>query len=150
MNTLQAERRWCVWKYEQRDGKATKVPYMNDTTRAKSNDPQSWICFEKAQDLKDINEGISGVGFFLSARENDAGSLLCVIDIDAHHTAEGANQLADEVLQLFAGTYIERSPSGNGYHIICNVKTSEVPPDVYCGPEFYKKNSGPQYTSSGT
>ena len=141
MNTLQTERRWCVWKYEQRDGNTTKVPYMNDTFRARSDTPTSWIRYDDAQGLKAAYEDISGIGFFLSARENETEAALCVIDIDAHHTAEGANPLAEEVLQLFCGTYIERSPSGNGYHIVCNVRPSEIPLDVYYGPDYYRKNS---------
>lgn len=34
---------WCVWKYEQRDGKPTKVPYNPRTGgRAQSNNPATF------------------------------------------------------------------------------------------------------------
>lgn len=36
---LKKEPRWVCWKFEQRGGKATKVPYTPTGRRAKSNDP---------------------------------------------------------------------------------------------------------------
>ena len=40
---------WCVWKYEQRDGKPTKVPYNPRTGgRAQSNNPATFSDFKTA------------------------------------------------------------------------------------------------------
>jgi len=36
--TLRELRRWVLWRYELRDGKRTKVPYMSIGTRADSTD----------------------------------------------------------------------------------------------------------------
>ena len=40
---------WCVWKYKQRDGKPTKVPYNPRTGgRAQSNNPATFSDFKTA------------------------------------------------------------------------------------------------------
>ena len=40
---------WCVWKYEDRDGKRTKVPYNPRTGgRAQSNNPATFSDFKTA------------------------------------------------------------------------------------------------------
>jgi len=40
---------WCVWKYEDRDGKPTKVPYNPRTGgRAQSNNPATFSDFKTA------------------------------------------------------------------------------------------------------
>lgn len=69
----------------------------------------------------------SWMGFFISQRDANPSFVLCVIDVDAHETDE--NPLAERILELFKGTYIEKSPSGKGYHIICDFELSKTPYD---------------------
>ena len=141
MEQLRAERRWCVWKKEARPSGMTKVPYISATDRGKSNDPACWIEYGDAAQIKETNPDVAGLGFFLSAREEQSEMTLCVIDVDAHHTEEGDNPLADELLHHFSGTYIERSPSGTGYHIICNMQKASIPRDQNDRFAYYLKNS---------
>jgi len=48
---MQGVPRWVLWKYEERDGKKTKVPYSDGSVRAKSNDPTTWKRFDEVMKL---------------------------------------------------------------------------------------------------
>ena len=53
------ECRFCCWRYEERNGKKTKVPYQPATgLRAQSNDPGGFTAFETAAAAK----GYDGIG----------------------------------------------------------------------------------------
>ena len=55
--------RFCCWRYEERNGKKTKVPYQPDTgMRAKSNDPSSFVSYGTAVQASGY-DGI-GIGIF--------------------------------------------------------------------------------------
>lgn len=150
MDKLKNEKRWCIWKYEDRNGNRSKVPYQDYTTRGASNNPDCWIRYADAKQIKDEHNEV-GIGLYLSPREENHDLLLCAIDIDAHHTDEAENQYATEILEIFHNTYIERSPSGNGYHILCyfdqsrtderDIKSRERIVDANGNFAFYKKNS---------
>ena len=132
-----------MWKKENRGGNPTKVPYSGLAERGNSRDKSTWLTYQTAKQLLQLG-GFSGLGFYLSPREYDPAMTLCVIDIDAHHTDGSTNPFADEVMAMFAGTYTEYSPSGNGYHILCNVRLDRMPLDAYgkLSDIFYSKNSG--------
>lgn len=113
---------WVVWKEEAlSDNRLTKVPYQatDSKIRAKSTSPETWnrlsAAVKKSYHLASP-EYKSGVGFVIS-RES---GLIC-IDLDNPDklgpNAENARRLHGALLQEFAGTYIEVSPSGTGYHI---------------------------------
>ena len=133
MNTLKAERRWCCWNKD-------KQPYISGSNKGRSNMPDTWLSYDAAEKLA-ASEEMAGIGFFLSRRENAEEFCLCVIDIDAHHSDGEPNPNAETVLEDFADTYIEVSPSGNGYHIICNVKADRVPLDCNDRPDYLMKNA---------
>ena len=76
---------------------------------AKANDPSTWGTAFEAIDACD-QWGCVGVG--VQFADGLAG-----IDIDSHHWDDG-NPLADEILDMFDGTYMERSVSGIGWHIL--------------------------------
>ena len=101
---------WCVWKYETRRGKQTKVPFNPQSQRrAKSNDPATWTDFTTiSSNLGRYYGGqYEGLGFFLS---KDTG--LTVIDLD--------DCLQNEELSSWVKTfktYTEVSPSGQGLHL---------------------------------
>jgi len=99
---------FCCWRYEDRDGKQTKVPYQPDTgLRAKSNDPSSFVSYDTAVQAKGY-DGI-GIGIFNG---------VCAIDLDNCVIDSGRyTETAAEIVTLMH-SYTELSPSGNGLHIL--------------------------------
>jgi len=113
---LRKEGLFCVWKYEQRDGRKTKVLYDPRTgNRAKSNDPNTFSDFQTAAGkAESANYDGIGIGLF--------GDLVG-IDIDHCIDEEGQySELAEDVMNLFEGHYTEKSPSGTGIHILCHAQ----------------------------
>ncbi len=110
MKKLMLEKRWTVSK--------NKIPQRDAFTRTGANIPTYWRTYdEAAAHLEEHRDRVDGISCYLTQREHSPLSL-CVIDIDAHHTPDGkVNPVAQEVLELFSGTYYELSRSGNGYHI---------------------------------
>lgn len=108
---------WVNWKYQGRDGgKRTKVPVNAKTGgNARSDTPETWCNYQLA-DWKKKKNGCDGVGVMFSSLGN--GYMLCGVDIDNHANTVGGNPLQPEILELFSGTYAEKSPSGNGCHIL--------------------------------
>jgi len=108
---LRSLRQWVIWRREQRDGKATKVPWCasDPTRRASTTDPETWGALTEALAAAD---GADGIGFVFSQDDEFAGIDLddCVID------GEIRSEAAAIVLHL--GSYTERSPSGGGLHVI--------------------------------
>jgi putative DNA primase/helicase len=110
---LKALPAWCVWRYEERDGKQTKVPYCpvkladgNYTTApAQSNNSQTWVSFVDAcaavcgQD--EFQLGVFADGFHT------------FIDLDKCVGSEGPEAWALGVLER-TNSYAELSPSGTG------------------------------------
>lgn len=100
---------WVVWKFENRDGRKTKVPY-NATTRqhAKTNDSSTWNAWAEVERLP---EWADGIGFMFSESP--------FVGIDIDHCFDGGEK-EKEALALVKhfGTYAEKSPSGEGLHMI--------------------------------
>lgn len=119
MNELKRQRVWICWQYEKdKDGRPTKIPYNARTGgRAMSNNPQTWSDYRTAFEAC---KRYSGVGFMFADG-------ICGIDIDGENGHTEANPLQNEILDLFEGTYIERSPSGSGYHILFRCDLSKIP-----------------------
>lgn len=103
--------RFCCWKYEERNGKRTKVPYNPRTGgRAQSTNPDTFTPLPTALEAleRDGYDGI-GVGIFDS---------LGAIDIDHCIDDNGElSKLAYDVMQTVQG-YTEYSPSGKGLRIL--------------------------------
>jgi putative DNA primase/helicase len=105
---LKAHPNWVVWRTEERDGKPTKVPYHPDGYKASSTDPGTWSTFDEA-DVASI--AYDGLGFVFT------GTPFAGVDLD--HVLDGDNldpQAAEIVTVL--SSYTERSPGGDGLHII--------------------------------
>ena len=134
MNTVKEERRWCV-----RD--SHKIPYVGVRHPGKANDKSTWLSYSEAETLLTRHPNIfSGMGMFFSQREDNDRLCLCGIDIDAiGHDENKPNPLADEILDMFRDTYAEKSPSGTGYHIICEINLDDFPYERENYP-FYEKN----------
>ena len=105
---------WCVWKFQERNGKRTKIPFNAETGEfAKSNDPSTWSSYETA-----INaENVDGVGFFFEPPY--LGIDIDDIDDALHRYFQGdkIDNIVAEFNEAFK-SYTEISPSGNGLHII--------------------------------
>lgn len=103
MNNLMSKKQWVCRK-------ADKSPIDPFTGfGAKCNDRSTWATWEQALDACAQWDCV-GVG--VQFADGLAG-----IDIDSHHWDDG-NPLADEILDMFDGTYMERSASGKGWHVL--------------------------------
>jgi hypothetical protein len=104
--SLRALNHWCVWRYDERDGKLTKTP------SARSNDRTTWLPFETCLHAVEASQGIlAGLGFMLL-------DPYVALDIDHCVDDDGAielwaRQIIDEI-----SSYAEISPSGRGVRII--------------------------------
>ncbi|WP_206202072.1 phage NrS-1 polymerase family protein [Thermus caldilimi] len=98
-------KRFVVWRYEERGGKRTKVPY-NGKGRASVRNPEGWLTYEEALVLA---KRFDGVGVVL-------GGDLHGVDLDW----KGREGVPEEVVEIIEalGSYTEWSPSGEGVHIL--------------------------------
>ena len=69
---LKKDGRFCLWKYEERNGRMTKVPYQTNGRKASSADKNTFSDFRLAVNAMDGYDGI-GMGAF-----DD----FCMVDID--------------------------------------------------------------------
>lgn len=109
---------WCVWKFQERNGKKTKIPFNAETGEfAKSNDKSTWSNYETAVNA----EGVDGIGFFFEPPY--LGIDIDDIDDDLHRYQHGdkLDNIVNEFNEAFK-SYTEVSPSGNGLHIIVKGK----------------------------
>lgn len=105
---------FCLWRYEERDGKKTKVPYKTDGHRAASNKPETFTAFDKALAVyrKGGYNGL-GLGIFNG---------FCAVDIDhcIDNDAPGGSAIsamAQDIIETM-DSYTELSPSGTGIRIL--------------------------------
>jgi hypothetical protein len=128
---LKEKKIWVNWKYEERDGKKTKVPYNPRTGgKAQSNNPDTWTDFNFAKSKAD---DYSGIGFMFADG-------ICGIDIDNKTDNPELDKQAEAIINLM-DTYTERSPSGTGYHIIFKCDMSKIPTiDKKLNEKYYLKN----------
>ena len=107
---LKNEKQFCSWKYEDRQGKKTKVPYDPVTgKRAKSDKPET---FRDLSTALAVVDNYDGIGILV-------GNDICAIDLDDCFIAPGLlKPEAQDVVEIFAGCYMEKSPSGKGLRIV--------------------------------
>jgi DNA-binding transcriptional regulator YhcF (GntR family) len=110
---LQARPQWVVWRYEQRNGRWSKVPYTPGTTqRAASNRPGSWRSFSAAVACyHERPDYFDGVGYVFSAEDPYVGG-------DFDHCLDAQGVLNDFARSFLPTTYAEVSPSGQGVKFI--------------------------------
>lgn len=105
---MRSEPRWVLWRTEEREGKATKVPVQTGGQYASSTAPKTWIAFEEA--VRAFAAGMGeGVGFVL-------GGGWSGIDLDGA-VGGGIERWAEQVANRIQ-SYTEVSPSGRGLHIV--------------------------------
>ena len=104
---------FCVWKYENREGKPTKVPYNPRTGgRAQSTNPATFAPLDTALAVLGQYDGL-GVGIFGHVGAIDIDH--CIDDcIDDNGEL---SPLAFDVMDTIKG-YTEYSPSGHGLRIL--------------------------------
>jgi P4 family phage/plasmid primase-like protien len=137
--TLTSLNQWVVWKAvpsKKKPGKFTKVPYNPITRRqASSTRPKDWGSFDDAVNAYVLDGEYDGIGFVFSPGDD-------VIGIDLDHCFKEDGDLTDEALLAVntMNSYTERSPSGNGLHIICR---GRLPGAGHCdnknGREIYQE-----------
>lgn len=134
---LKTERIWCLWKYEWRDGKKTKVPYQNLAWRAASDRPETWCSLDVVlANLATPNSTMDGIGCFVTP-----GRVWTDLD---HCVKDGVMEPWAEETVRKLGSYAELSPSGEGIHIY---SVGEMPNanalkkvngcEMYCSGRFF-------------
>ncbi len=124
---------WLVWNYEydEKTGKETKVPKyyknkkINIGTGEKSR--EKWTTFENVEIAK-TEYGFDGVGFVFDSGQGG-------IDIDKRDLED---PIVKDILTIFNNTYVEKSPSGKGFHIPFLVDLSKLPKDYK--EKYFQKN----------
>ncbi|ETT84199.1 phage/plasmid primase, P4 family [Viridibacillus sp. FSL R5-0477] len=108
---LKALPQWILWRFEERGGKKTKVPYQPNGEMAQANNRRTWSTF--ATTVKFYMQGnYDGIGFVFSRQDSYIG-----IDIDKCVVVDKLNTFATEIIDTI-DSYTEFSPSGTGIHII--------------------------------
>lgn len=102
---------WVLWKFEERDGKKTKVPIQPNGRNASTTNPETWSDFEKAKKFHDMHVG-DGLGFVFT-RDTFSG-----LDLDHCRDKSGEIEYWADAYISKLGSYTEISPSGEGVHII--------------------------------
>ena len=106
---------WVLWRYEN----CSKVPYQANGRRASTIRPAEWGEFETVlATLKGHPRLYAGLGFVFTSADP-----FCGIDLD--NCLAGSGQLkswASGIIERFADTYMENSPSGRGVKIFCKAK----------------------------
>src|SRR5215204_4326509 len=109
---------WVCWRFEERGGEQTKVPYTPGTERRVSTtDLMTWRTFSEALEAYEAGEPpYDGIGFVFCSADPFVG-----IDLDDcrnRQTGE-VESWAQNIIDTFSAEgYVEASPSGTGVHII--------------------------------
>lgn len=136
--SAQGEKCWVNWKFEEVDGRQTKVPYMPTNKRASSNAPETWSTFEE---VVVAAERFDGIGIMFSG-------LLLGVDLD--HCVDDNGEVPTDIAAFInqAQTYTEISPSGRGLHVyLRTVLPLELEANRHGGRECY--TTGRYFTVSG-
>ncbi len=107
---IKSEKLFCCWRYEQQNGRKTKVPYDPVTgRRAKTNRPDRFRDYETATAA---GGSYDGIGFLV-------GGAIHFLDLDNCFSENGLLEpWAEDTIKAFDGCYMEKSPSGGGLRVI--------------------------------
>lgn len=104
---------WVCWRTETRNGKGTKIPYQPNNKPASVTDPATWRPYTEVCDIWQQSPGtFTGIGYVFSPEDPFAG-----IDLDNCRKSGELMPWARPIVERFADTYMEVSPSGNGIKI---------------------------------
>jgi hypothetical protein len=106
---------WLCWDSTPRpDGRSSKAPINPHTgANASVTDPATWASFEAAMAYAQCDARVGGLGFVLT--DSDYWAL------DLDHVISQDGEVSPSVMRFLdclSPTYIERSPSGHGLHVI--------------------------------
>src|SRR5215211_8806832 len=135
-------RQWLCWRFEERDGKPTKVPYDPSTgEKANSTATETWSSYEKARGACG-DHGYEGIGFVFTPEDD-----LCGVDLDKCLNPETGEieGWAQEVIEEL-DSYTEISPSGTGVHILVR---GELPTGRNRKGRFEAYDRGRYFTVTG-
>jgi len=106
---LKGYRQWLLWRYRERNGRWTKVPYQISGDPASSTDSATWNDFDSiAAEYR--KGGWDGIGIALNNQ-------LVGIDIDhIRGSAPDRAKIITDIVKRFT-SYTEYSPSGDGIRI---------------------------------
>jgi len=112
--SLRSKKQWVMWKMvkivDKKTGadRYTKVPFQVNGRNAAVDNPNTWSTFQACYEAADKWDG---VGFVFTDG-------IIGIDLDKCFEYDGTlKDFAQDILLSF-DSYTERSPSGNGLHII--------------------------------
>jgi len=107
---LIARKQWVCWRFEEREGKTTKVPYQPNDKPASTTKRGTWSTYADCVAAMAAG-GFDGIGYVFARG-------YIAIDLDDVIDAQG--QVVDWALALvrLLRTYTEVSPSGTGLHLI--------------------------------
>src|SRR5699024_4903882 len=113
---LKKLKQWCIWKYETRSGKETKIPYSVNNHYAKSNDESTWADYESARAAY-FKYGADGIGFFFKPPYMGIDIDKIPQEIERYKRNDFTENIVSELYEGMK-SYGEISPSGEGIHII--------------------------------
>lgn len=134
--------RFCLWRYEEQNGRTTKIPYQVNGKRASSKNIRHFASFAEVLKASPQYDGI-GMGVFAPFAALDIDN--CVLD---GHLSE----LAEDVISTL-DSYTEYSPSGSGIRIILKVNNFAFDKSRYyvnnrkIGLEVYVPSATKQYVT---
>ena len=111
---------FCLWRYEEREGKMTKIPYQVNGLRADPSNRASFIDYSTIISHIAEYNGI-GIGLFGD---------ICAIDIDHCVTGGKMSDMAQDIISSM-DTYTEYSPSGTGIRILFRATICAFDKDRY-------------------
>ena len=111
----QQNQTWGCWDAKNNN----KIPLSPiNKGKAETDNEELWTTYIRAAAYSK-EKNLGGIGFRFSGN---------IVGIDIDHTdIPDRKILADAIYKCFKGTYIERSPSGNGFHIIALFDRSQLP-----------------------
>lgn len=119
---LQDLPQFVTWRYVERDGKLTKVPYQTNGNRADTTDSQTWTTLDEVARYVNTKAPRAGIGYVFS--EEDP---YCGVDLDDCIDEQGdLKPWAREIIDTL-DSYAEVSPSGTGVKVIVKAK---LPPKL--------------------
>jgi hypothetical protein len=116
---LRGKPRWVLWRYEEREGKPTKIPYSAATgRRASTTDAGTWAEFRSVWTAYQNGGAWSGIGFVFAPEDDILG-----VDLD-HCRDPVSGDIEDWALKIVTdlASYTEVTPSETGLHILCRGK----------------------------
>lgn len=106
-----------MWKSVKRNGKYTKLPINAETGElAKSNDPSTWVSYERANKELSTTDA-DGLGFFFEPPYIGIDVDDIPSELERYKNGDIEKNIVFELYELLK-TYAEISPSGEGIHLI--------------------------------